>query len=305
MRAGCRRLHLVRHLGTGRRGARAARCSPPRRARGELHERGRRRRARPLPAQRHGAVAAQRSRCARGSATATRSTFRRCWTPRGGHRQVPVFDVERPPLPSARRHARAASTRGAAECGVAAPRDARRVRAQHRRESSRRRSPMPSHAGRPHRRRRRRDDPHRRRRRAERTALPAHRRPLGLPVLAGPVEATALGNVLVQARAHGLVTGLARSAPRPRRAHPRSATVRAARMTAYAAAFDWARRQVASGRLPTRGAGHRDRATAPWRSTRSARPAREPPASRTTTASSRSRSRWSASSRRARSNAGC
>ena len=29
----------------------------------------------------------------------------------------------------------------------------------------------------------------------------------GLPVLAGPVEATALGNVLVQARAAGLVSG--------------------------------------------------------------------------------------------------
>ena len=29
----------------------------------------------------------------------------------------------------------------------------------------------------------------------------------GLPVLAGPVEATALGNVLVQARASGLVSG--------------------------------------------------------------------------------------------------
>jgi rhamnulokinase len=29
----------------------------------------------------------------------------------------------------------------------------------------------------------------------------------GLPVLAGPVEATALGNVLVQARAHGSVHG--------------------------------------------------------------------------------------------------
>jgi rhamnulokinase len=29
----------------------------------------------------------------------------------------------------------------------------------------------------------------------------------GLPVLAGPVEATAIGNVLVQARAHGLVSG--------------------------------------------------------------------------------------------------
>ena len=30
---------------------------------------------------------------------------------------------------------------------------------------------------------------------------------LGLPVLAGPVEATALGNVLVQARAHGALSG--------------------------------------------------------------------------------------------------
>jgi rhamnulokinase len=29
----------------------------------------------------------------------------------------------------------------------------------------------------------------------------------GLPVVAGPVEATAIGNVLVQARAHGLVSG--------------------------------------------------------------------------------------------------
>jgi rhamnulokinase len=29
----------------------------------------------------------------------------------------------------------------------------------------------------------------------------------GLPVLAGPVEATAIGNVLVQARAQGLVNG--------------------------------------------------------------------------------------------------
>jgi rhamnulokinase len=30
---------------------------------------------------------------------------------------------------------------------------------------------------------------------------------IGLPVVAGPVEATALGNVLVQARAHGMIDG--------------------------------------------------------------------------------------------------
>ena len=29
----------------------------------------------------------------------------------------------------------------------------------------------------------------------------------GLPVVAGPVEATAIGNVLIQARAHGIVSG--------------------------------------------------------------------------------------------------
>ncbi|GAA4525137.1 rhamnulokinase [Amycolatopsis samaneae] len=53
-------------------------------------------------------------------------------------------------------------------------------------------------------------------------------RACGLPVLAGPVEATALGNVLVQARAHGALTGgldtlrarIARASP-PRRYDPR------------------------------------------------------------------------------------
>jgi rhamnulokinase len=55
-----------------------------------------------------------------------------------------------------------------------------------------------------------------------------------LPVLAGPVEATALGNVLVQARAHGLLAGdlaalraLVRSTQDIRRYEPRRAAVRA------------------------------------------------------------------------------
>jgi rhamnulokinase len=51
----------------------------------------------------------------------------------------------------------------------------------------------------------------------------------GLPVLAGPVEATAIGNVLVQARSQGLATGsleglralVARAFP-PRRYEPRT-----------------------------------------------------------------------------------
>ena len=37
--------------------------------------------------------------------------------------------------------------------------------------------------------------------------MPALADRLGLPVLAGPVEATAIGNVLVQARAHGVLSG--------------------------------------------------------------------------------------------------
>ena len=52
------RLHLLRHLVAGRRRARPRRCSTDGQPGGELHQRGRRRRPGPLPAQRHGAVAA-------------------------------------------------------------------------------------------------------------------------------------------------------------------------------------------------------------------------------------------------------
>jgi rhamnulokinase len=65
----------------------------------------------------------------------------------------------------------------------------------------------------------------------------------GLPVVAGPTEATALGNVLVQARAHGLVGDLADmrrlvAATQPLRTYrpcgdPRAWDAAAARTAAY------------------------------------------------------------------------
>jgi rhamnulokinase len=60
-----------------------------------------------------------------------------------------------------------------------------------------------------------------------------------LPVLAGPVEATALGNVLVQARARGLLAGdletlraLVRATQDVRRYEPRSSAARSQAPTA-------------------------------------------------------------------------
>ena len=66
----------------------------------------------------------------------------------------------------------------------------------------------------------------------------------GLPVVAGPAEATALGNVLVQARAHGLVGDRAdmRALVAP---HPAAEAVRAARR--HPAAGGEAQARLATG----------------------------------------------------------
>ena len=58
----------------------------------------------------------------------------------------------------------------------------------------------------------------------------------GRPVVAGPVEATAMGNVLVQARALGLVDGRPRGPAGTRARDPAGAPVRAAPAPAAAQA---------------------------------------------------------------------
>ncbi|MGW4729393.1 rhamnulokinase [Streptomyces shenzhenensis] len=65
----------------------------------------------------------------------------------------------------------------------------------------------------------------------------------GLPVVAGPTEAAALGNVLVQARAHGLVGD---------RADMRRLLARTQRLTRYEPRGDAARWRAAEARLATR-----------------------------------------------------
>ena len=94
-------------------------------------------------------------------------------------------------------------------------------------------------------------DPHRRRGLAQRAALPADRRPGWLARAGRPRRGHRARQRADPGSCARRRDRLTRGPPRSRRAHPRSPAVRAARMTAYAAAFDWARRQVASGRLPT------------------------------------------------------
>ena len=201
VRVGVRR---VRHVGAGRRRAGRAgadRGEPTRR----LHQRGGRRRHRPLPAQRHGAVGPVRGAADLGGSGA-RARPRRA----AGRRGAPARGRSggrhrRSRAPAARRHGRprrraVPRDRPAGAVGPGGHRalhprqPGRGVRA-----GGRRRRAAVGAA--------RRRGPPRRWRGSQPAAVPADGGRAGRTVVAGPVEATALGNVLVQARAHGDLRG--------------------------------------------------------------------------------------------------
>ena len=195
-----RGVHLARHLGPGRHRARHARAHRGGPA-GQLHQRGRRGRHDPLPHQRDGHLAAQRDVAYLGRDRPGRRCCDRPRRPYDG--PVPVFDVQDPRfLPPGDMPARLEAW--CAEHDVAAAERTRGHGAVHRREhrGGRRDGARASgRAGWSHGRRRAR----RRRRRQNTLLCQAIADRTGLPVLAGPVEATAIGNVLVQARAAGVV----------------------------------------------------------------------------------------------------
>ena len=162
----------------------------------------RRRRHGPLPAQRHGAVAAAGVPAGRGARRTSAELLAAAAT-RAGARPRSSTPTTRP---SCRRATcRRASPRHAARRGSTAAVPARR-RPVH--PGQPRAGPPP---GRPRRRRavrpRRRRRARRRRRRAQRAALPAHRRRLRAAGAGRPGGGHRLGNVLVQARALGAVDG--------------------------------------------------------------------------------------------------
>ena len=174
--------------------------------RGQLHQRARRRRHHPLPAQRHGAVAAVgvdpvRGTCAVPSSTCAISSAAAAALPPG-----PRVDPTDPGLPAARRHAgpdrrRPAATRGSGCRGPRPRSSAASSTASRPRSPTRSTRPSGSPAS----------------RWRWSTSSAADRRtrccasspptPAGCPWWPGPVEATALGNLLVQARTHGVLAG--------------------------------------------------------------------------------------------------
>ena len=171
------RLHLLGHLVAGR--ARARRAGAHRGGpRGQLHQRGRRRRHHPLPQERDGPVGALASRCAPGSDRRLRTRrCRPCWP--GGRGAPPlrtVIDIDDPRLLRRRGDMPARILALAEEARRADPAHAGRDHPHASSTASRSptaatsRSPAEL-AGRDGRRR-----AHRRRRLAERAALPADRR---------------------------------------------------------------------------------------------------------------------------------
>ena len=194
-------LHLPRHLGPRR--PRAGRAGADRGGpRRQLHPRGRRRRHHPLPHQRDGHLAAQRDPADVGSRRPRRAARGR----RRRHRSCPGLRRPGPALRRSRRHAgtdrglvrRARRTRAgrrrvawcdriveslaaayALALATAAELSGRTVRQVHVVGGGSQNALLCQAL-------------------ADRT---------GLPVVAGPVEATALGNVLVQGRAAGAVHG--------------------------------------------------------------------------------------------------
>ena len=166
--------------------------------RGGLHQRGRRGRHRPLPPERRGAVGAQESLRAWGAraSTSTAAVLRRR---RGMPAGRPVVDVD-DPASCPRATCPPASSRwrpsvvGPPGDPVESPLHPRQPGAG---------VPPNAVAGRSARRQRSRGGPHRRRWLRNELLCQLTADACGLPVVAGPIEAAALGNVLVQARALG------------------------------------------------------------------------------------------------------
>ena len=114
------RLHLLRDVGARRRRAGRARADRGQQA-GQLHQRARRRRHHPLPAQRHGAVAAVGVDPELEPARARRSTCGDLLARPPHCRPGPADRPGRPGLPAAGRHAGAASSRACREAGERVP----------------------------------------------------------------------------------------------------------------------------------------------------------------------------------------